>query len=128
MQNNFYKQLAKIEAQAMAQRAESMEVLKRAYKNACDNANEEDAAFYARKIRNKLLDETDKEMSLDRHGLDTSSAVRFIASLKTIFDGEWATYRQELRDISKQDGFPFNIIFPVSPDNEETADSGEMTE
>lgn len=128
MQNNFYKQLAKIEAQAMAQRAESMEVLKRAYKNACDNANEEDAAFYARKIRNKLLDETDKEMSLDRLGLDTSSAVRFIASLKTIFDGEWATYRQELRDISKQDGFPFNIIFPVSPDNEETADGGEVTE
>ena len=124
MQNNFYKQLAKIEAQAMAQRAESMEVLKRAYKNACDNANEEDAAFYARKIRNKLLDETDKEMSLDRLGLDTSSAVRFIASLKTIFDGEWATYRQELRDISKQDGFPFNIIFPVSPDNEETAEGG----
>ena len=124
MQNNFYKQLAKIEAQAMAQRAESMEVLKRAYKNACDNANEEDAAFYARKIRNKLLDETDKEMSLDRLGLDTSSAAQFIASLKTIFDGEWATYRQELRDISKQDGFPFNIIFPVSPDNEETADGG----
>ena len=115
MQNNFYKQLAKIEAQAMAQRAESMEVLKRAYKNACDNANEEDAAFYARKIRNKLLDETDKEMSLDRLGLDTSSAVQFIASLKTILDGEWATYRQELRDIPEQEGFPYSVVFPTIP-------------
>ena len=128
MPNNFYKQFAKIEAQAMAQRAESMEVLKKAYENACDNANEEDAAFYARKIRNKLLDNTDKEMSLDRLGLDTSSALKFIVSLTSVLNGAWATYRQELRDISKQDGFPFNITFPVSPDNEETLNSEEVTE
>ena len=128
MQNNFYKQFAKIEAQAMAQRAESMEVLKKAYKNACDNANEEDAAFYARKIRNKLLDNTDKEMSLDRLGLDTSSALKFIVSLTSVLNGAWATYRQELRDISKQDGFPFNITFPAPPDKEETPDGEEVTE
>ena len=25
----------------------------------------------------------------------------------------WATYRQELRDITSQDGFPYNIVWPV---------------
>ena len=128
MQENIYKRLAQAEAMAAAQKAETMEVLQAAYKRACEELNEEDAAFYARKIRNKLLDETDKEMSLDRLGINTSSAVRFIASLKTIFDGEWAKYRQELRDISKQDGFPLNITFPVPPDNEETANDVEVKE
>lgn len=27
----------------------------------------------------------------------------------------WATYRQELRDISSQSGYPFNIIWPTPP-------------
>lgn len=27
----------------------------------------------------------------------------------------WATYRQELRDITQQEGFPFNVIFPTPP-------------
>ncbi len=29
----------------------------------------------------------------------------------------WAVYRQELRDISLQDNFPYDIIWPNSPDN-----------
>lgn len=128
MQENIYKRLAQAEAMAAAQKAETMEVLQAAYKRACEELNEEDAAFYARKIRNKLLDETDKEISLDRLGLDTSSALKFIVSLTSVLNGAWATYRQELRDISKQDGFPLNITFPVSPDNEETADGGEVRE
>lgn len=28
---------------------------------------------------------------------------------------KWADYRQELRDISKQSGFPVNVIWPVEP-------------
>jgi hypothetical protein len=28
---------------------------------------------------------------------------------------EWATYRQELRDIPQQSGFPTNVTFPVAP-------------
>jgi hypothetical protein len=28
----------------------------------------------------------------------------------------WATYRQELRDITKQEGFPDNVIWPVRPE------------
>ena len=27
----------------------------------------------------------------------------------------WAPYRQQLRDITLQDGFPFNVEFPVKP-------------
>lgn len=27
----------------------------------------------------------------------------------------WATYRQELRDVSSQAGFPWNVVWPVKP-------------
>lgn len=27
----------------------------------------------------------------------------------------WATYRQELRDITSQSGYPFNVIWPTPP-------------
>ncbi len=28
---------------------------------------------------------------------------------------QWATYRQELRDITQQIGYPFNVVWPTSP-------------
>lgn len=116
MQNNLYKRLARAEAAADGQRAEMMETLQRAYKNACQEQDEEGAAELARKIRDKLLDNSDKEMSLDRIGLDTSSATRFIASLTNIFRGGWAIYRQQLRDLPQQEGFPFFVEFPQPPE------------
>lgn len=30
---------------------------------------------------------------------------------------EWATYRQALRDITKQAGYPDEVVWPVSPHN-----------
>lgn len=27
----------------------------------------------------------------------------------------WATYRQELRDVSSQPGFPWNVVWPLPP-------------
>lgn len=33
---------------------------------------------------------------------------------------KWATYRQALRDVPQQSGFPENIVWPVSPDNKES--------
>ena len=27
----------------------------------------------------------------------------------------WATYRQALRDVTAQEGFPFNVVFPIPP-------------
>lgn len=122
MKNDFYKRISRAEAMADAQKAELMETLQTAYEGACADQDAEAAADLARKIRNKLLDETDKEMSLDRLGLDTSTATKFIASLSTIFSGDWAQYRQALRDIPEQEGFPFNIVFPMTPGSKEEAD------
>lgn len=35
--------------------------------------------------------------------------------LTTQQQAAWATYRQELRDIPSQSGYPFNVIFPTPP-------------
>lgn len=35
--------------------------------------------------------------------------------LSTAQQEAWATYRQELRDISQQSGYPFNVVWPVAP-------------
>lgn len=115
MQKDLYKRLARVEAMANAQKAELMETLWRMYETACSQQDAQQAAALVRKIRNRLLDNTDKEMSLDRLGLDTSSATKFIASLIRIFNGDWARYRQALRDITKQAGFPFAVTFPTPP-------------
>lgn len=119
MEQNVYKRLAKAEAMANLQKSQLPEVLERSYKAACDSGDKQAAADAARALRNRLLDLSDKEMSLDRLGLDTSSAIDFLASLKQIFSSNWAVYRQALRDIPQQDGFPFNITFPVAPDKTE---------
>ena len=115
MQKDLYKRLARVEAMANAQKAELMETLWRMYEIACSQQDAQQAAALVRKIRNRLLDNTDKEMSLGRLGLDTSSAAKFIASLIRIFNGDWARYRQALRDITKQAGFPFAVTFPTPP-------------
>lgn len=119
MEQNIYKRLAKAEAMTSLQKAQLPEVLKKAYQIACASGDEQTAADAARALRNRLLDLSDREMPLDRLGLDTSSAIAFLASLRQIFSGEWAAYRQALRDIPQQEGFPFNITFPVAPDKTE---------
>lgn len=119
MEQNVYKRLARTEAMANLQKSQLTEVLENAYEAACDSGDEQAAADAARALRNKLLDLSDKEMSLDRLGLDIRNTVTLLATLGTIFAGEWAVYRQALRDIPQQDGFPFDITFPVSPDKKE---------
>lgn len=89
------------------------------------NLDYEQKATEIRERRNKLLDESDKEMALDRLNLDMPknitattllSAVKdFFSVLSEMKNGEWAKYRQELRDITKQEGFPYNVIFPEKP-------------
>lgn len=119
MEANEYKRLAQIEAMSNLQKSQLVEVLQNAYDAACQAGDEQAAADAARALRNKLLDLSDKEMSLDRLGLDIRNTITLLATLGTIFAGEWATYRQALRDIPQQDGFPFDITFPVSPDKKE---------
>lgn len=82
-------------------RTQEYDVLKDAYNTAVAAEDEETAALLARMIRNKELIDTDSEMVSDRPS-----------------DKEaWAAYRQELRDITAQPGFPFVINWPVSPDD-----------
>lgn len=118
MKDSFYKRVARVEAFTNAQKEKTEEVLREAYLRACEAGDAEGAAALARRLRNALLDATDKEMSLDRLGLDASSAARFISSLAAVFTGEWARYRQALRDLPGQKGFPFDIEFPVPPGSE----------
>ena len=70
MNNNVnLKELARAEALAAAQRDEMMDVLQARYAKACEEQNAEDAAMFARKIRNKLLETSDNRLALDRLGL-----------------------------------------------------------
>ena len=119
MEQNIYKRLARAEALTNLQKSQLVEVLQNAYDAACQAGDEQAAADAARALRNKLLDLSDKEMSLDRLGLDIRNTITLLATLGTIFAGEWATYRQALRDIPQQDGFPFNVAWPNSPDEKE---------
>ena len=131
MQENIYKRLAQVEAMAAAQKAETMEVLQAAYKRACEELNEEDAAAFARKIRDKLLNETDSRVALDRFNISVPSGTSFTAwlsflkSLGEIITGSWAIYRQALRDLPEQEGFPFNVTFPAPPEVENDGTEGE---
>ena len=131
MQENIYKRLAQAEAMAAAQKAETMEVLQAAYKRACEELNEEDAAAFARKIRDKLLSETDSRVVLDRFNISVPSGTSFTAwlsflkSLGEIITGAWAIYRQALRDLPEQEGFPFDVTFPTPPEVENDGTEGE---
>lgn len=89
-----------------------------------------------RAIRDKLLEESDKDMAFDRLGvefldfdipsLSINNIYKFVKSLaetvkalgnifRNILNSDMAKYRQELRDITKQEGFPFNVVFPEKP-------------
>ena len=58
-----------------------------------------DAADRIRAHRNRLLAETD-----------------YMALSDTTLTLEWATYRQALRDITEQQGFPLSVTWPVKPE------------
>ena len=124
MRENIYTRIAHIEAIAAAQKSETYDVLQTAYKQACKEQNEEDAALFARKIRDKLLAESDSRVALDRHGIIVPTGgtftawLAFLRSLGNIMTGDWATYRQELRDLPEQEGFPFDVTFPTPPDED----------
>ena len=94
------------------------ETQEKALAQAIKNQDEEAAAQLVRSIRNTLLDESDKEVTLDRVNLDFSNAINFLSSLKEFLSKDWIIYRQKLRDITEQEGFPFNVIFPEKPNKE----------
>ena len=78
-----------------------------------------------RAIRDKLLAESDKYVLIDRLGIavpEEINAVTMLSVVKDLFsslgnvlNGNWSKYRQELRDITKQEKFPFEVEFPTNP-------------
>lgn len=81
----------------------------------------ERTALEVREKRNALLAESDKEMVLDRLGVSQPSGsafsdwLSFLQRISSVMFGEMARYRQELRDITKQEGFPYDVKFPEKP-------------
>lgn len=110
--------LARAERYAEVSRAGDLDVLEAAYQQAARDGDTEYAAAAARAIRDKLLALSDQYVTLDRVGLDTSSITALVASLRNVFGGAWPKYRQQLRDLPQQEGFPFQVEFPKPPDTE----------
>lgn len=79
-----------------------------------------------REKRNKLLEESDKYMILDRLTMNFPQEISltnvvsvlkdFFKTLSNIKNGSWAKYRQELRDLPNQKGFPYDVKFPDKPE------------
>ena len=79
-----------------------------------------------REKRNKLLEESDKYMILDRLTMNFPQEISltnivsvvkdFFKTLSNIKNGSWAKYRQELRDLPNQEGFPYDVKFPDKPE------------
>ena len=83
--------------------------------------DERAASILIRRYRNALLSQSDKEVSLDRLNLTMPSGATFkgwfdfIRQVGEMLTGDWAQYRQALRDIPQQEGFPFNVEWPKKP-------------
>lgn len=116
-------------------RSEMDDIIQASYQEAVAAQDETAAAELARKIRNKLLSDSDAEFAFDRFGLEIPeniTATSMLTVLKNVFgtfrqmvSGDWAVYRQALRDITTQPGFPFDITFPVKPESTNTNDNNE---
>ena len=99
MVDNFYLRVSRCEAICNQLRSEMNDVLQDAYHKAIEDHDEEIAARSCRQIRNHLLEDTDKYMLADRPYLE-----------------EWAQYREALRELPEQEGFPFDVEFPDKPE------------
>lgn len=79
--------------------------------------------------RDELLKDSDKFMCIDRLNIEipeTITTASLLNCVKTFFqglsnsiNGNYAKYRQALRDITEQPGFPYNIEFPEIPNTNE---------
>lgn len=82
------------------------------------------AAAEIRAKRDELLRQTDQRLCIDRLGLDASggstitSFLPLVKGLASALTGEWAEYRQALRDVPQQEGFPFEVTWPVPPEED----------
>lgn len=122
IQVNEQVRLARIESVCDQLRSEMDDILQSAYQAAVEEQDEDRAAELARKIRNKLLVSSDKECVLDKILPGAPSGTSFTAWLTWLRDlagiraNSWGVYRQALRDLTTQAGFPFNIVWPDRPE------------
>ena len=93
----------KLTAKYRANLADSIENSFDIWLNAAKARAYDDMAKAVRKRRNDLLAETDYLMYSDYPITDTAKE-------------RISQYRQKLRDISKQRGFPFKVVFPEKPE------------
>lgn len=83
---------------------------------------DEEKAEAVRYERNRLLDSSDKHMILDRQGITVPEGstftewLGFLKSIGQMLKGPWAVYRQALRDIPEQPGFPWDVEWPTKPE------------
>ena len=86
--------------------------------------DEKAATILTRRYRDALLRQSDKEVSLDRlnltvpKGLLFTDWLKFFQQIAEMLTGDWAKYRQALRDIPQQEGFPFDVAWPKKPGEE----------
>lgn len=80
-----------------------------------------EAAAAVRAKRDELLTLSDASLALDRLGLTVPSGasftswLSFLRGLGEALTGGLAAYRQALRDIPQQAGFPFDVNWPMKP-------------
>ena len=83
---------------------------------------DDEQAVAVREERDRRLSASDTHMLLDRQGITVpdgnsfSDWLGFLKSLGHMLKGEWAVYRQALRDVPEQSGFPWDIEWPVKPE------------
>lgn len=62
-----------------------------------------------------ILDELAEQARIERDKLLTACDWTQVADAP-VDSAAWAVYRQELRDVPEQEGFPENIIWPTEPE------------
>jgi hypothetical protein len=64
-----------------------------------------------------LFNEAASKVKLERQRLLTATDWTDTVSASTRLENynAWQFYRQQLRDITKQEGYPFNVIWPTQP-------------
>lgn len=85
----------------------------------------DELAAEVRAKRDALLADTDKDFVLDRINLNIPEKVTASTMLNAVKDiftvlgsvcsGDMAKYRQALRDIPEQEGFPYDVKYPIKP-------------
>lgn len=66
--------------------------------------------------KNKLKDEKSFEVRAERNRLLAESDWTQFRDIDESISAKWVYYRQQLRDISLQEGFPFQVQFPSKPE------------